>query len=290
MLRTDAGMRDRLRLRRPRIRRPNINQIIPNAITVAALCAGLSAIRFALLGLWETAVIAVLVAAIFDGLDGRLARLLNGTSKFGAELDSLSDFVSFGVAPGVMLYVWSLSKYGGFGWALVLLFAVCCALRLARFNVAIGDPNPPPWAKFYFTGVPAPAAAGAVLLPMVASFALGLENAIADRPIITACFVVAVAVLMISRVPTFSVKQLKLTPQHMLPALLFVLLLAAMLTSAPWTTILIAGLAYCASIPVSIWKQREARRSMPAPLPQPALPGTGAPTGDTPVATGTDHA
>lgn len=274
MLHGDARvMRDRLRLRRPKIRRQRINQIIPNAITVAALCAGLTAIRFAIQGRWEAAVFAIIVAGIFDGLDGRLARLLGGTSKFGAELDSLSDFVSFGVAPGVMIYLWTLKDLGGVGWAFVLLFAVCCALRLARFNTAIGDPNPPPWAKFYFTGVPAPAAAGLALLPMMATFELG--TGIFDRPTVSAVTLVLVASLMISRIPTFSIKTIKLSPEHMLPALLFVGVAAAALTSAPWTTFLCGGLVYLGSIPISMWTQREARRAAPAsvmPMPPPALP------------------
>ena len=275
MLHGDARMRDRLRLRRPRIRRQRINQIIPNALTVAALCAGLTAIRFALLGRWELAVFAVIVAGIFDGLDGRLARLLGGTSKFGAELDSLSDFVSFGVAPGVMIYLWTLHAFGGVGWAFVLLFAVCCALRLARFNTAIGDPNPPSWAKFYFTGVPAPAGAGLILLPMMATFELG--SGVFDQPIVSAAALVLVASLMISRIPTFSIKQIRLSPEHMLPALLFVGLAAAAVTSAPWTTFLCGGLIYLGSIPVSVWMQREARRSTPAPMPPPALPARSTP-------------
>ena len=257
MLQGDARMRDRLRLRRPRIKRPTINQIIPNAMTVAALCAGLSAIRFALLERWEFAALAVIIAGIFDGLDGRLARLLNGTSKFGAELDSLSDFVSFGVAPGVIIYLWTLHDLGGFGWGLVLLYAVCCALRLARFNTALGDPNPPPWAKFYFTGVPAPAGAGLAILPMVATFEVG--RGFFDRPAVAAVTLVLVASLMISRIPTFSIKQIKLTPEHMLPALLFVGLAAALLASAPWTTFLIVGVLYMASIPISVWTQQIGR-------------------------------
>jgi CDP-diacylglycerol---serine O-phosphatidyltransferase len=276
MLHGDARMRDRLRLRRPRIRRQRINQIIPNAITVAALCAGLTAIRFAVLGRWEWAVFAIIVAGIFDGLDGRLARLLGGTSKFGAELDSLSDFVCFGVAPGIMIYLWTLSAFGGFGWALVLLFAVCCALRLARFNTALGDPNPPSWAKFYFTGVPAPAGAGLVLLPMMATFELG--PGYVDGPVVSGVTMVLVASLMISRIPTFSIKQIRLAPEHMLPALLLVGLTAAALTSAPWTTFLCVGLIYLGSIPVSVWTQREARRTSPptaTAMPPPALPSAG---------------
>lgn len=153
--------------RPPRIRGLSINKLIPNILTLLALCAGLTSIRFAVHGMWKEAVIATVLAAILDGLDGRVARLLQGTSKFGAELDSLSDFVSFGVAPAMVLYFWTMQGAGGFGWALVLLFSVCCALRLARFNTMIGEPDLPPYAYNFFTGVPAPAAAGLVLMPIL---------------------------------------------------------------------------------------------------------------------------
>lgn len=273
----------RLRLRRPRLRRPTMNQLIPNALTVAALCAGLTAIRFGIMERWDLAVFATVVAGIFDGLDGRMARLLGGGTKFGAELDSLSDFVAFGVTPALLLYLWTMHQFGGLGWALVLLYAVCCALRLARFNTALGDPNPPPWARYYFTGVPAPAGAGLALLPMMLTFEVG--RGFFDTPTLNAAVLVAVALLMISRVPTFSIKQIRIPPSFMLPALLLVGLVAAALASAPFTTFIVVGIIYLASIPIAIWKQaRDRRRVAEAPLPTPSLPpqsGAGdAPSGD----------
>ncbi|MGQ0662763.1 MAG: CDP-diacylglycerol--serine O-phosphatidyltransferase [Pseudomonadota bacterium] len=259
-----------------------MNRLIPNVLTVGALCAGLTAIRFALVERWDLAVIAIIAAAVLDGLDGRLARLLGGTSKFGAELDSLADFVSFGVAPGVVLYMWTLHQFGGVGWALVLLFAVCCALRLARFNTALGDPNPPPWAGRYFTGVPAPAAAGVVILPPMLTFELG--PGYFDRPLVSAVTIVAVALLMISRLPTFAAKAIRVPPDLMLPTLLFAGLLVAALASAPWATFICIGVVYLASIPVSVWMQaKERRRVAAAPMPAPALPAAGLVPMPTPV-------
>ncbi len=275
MFRIRGRRMERLRLRRERFKRARVNQIIPNALTVAALCAGLTAIRFALGGRWDLAVFAIVAAGILDGLDGRLARLLNATSKFGSELDSLSDFVSFGVAPVVIVYMWTLHGLGGAGWAVVLLFAVCCALRLARFNTALGDPNPPPWAGLYFTGVPAPAAAGLALLPLMLTFEVG--PGLFDRPIVSAVVLVAVAVLMVSRVPTFSFKRARVPPRLMLPALLVVGLLVAALASAPWATFVAVGVVYLASIPVSVWTQRRAQRATGAPLAPPALPAAAPP-------------
>lgn len=261
----------RLRLRRPRLRRPTMNQLIPNALTVAALCAGLTAIRFGIMERWDLAVFATVVAGIFDGLDGRMARLLGGGTKFGAELDSLSDFVAFGVTPAILLYLWTMHQFGGLGWALVLLYAVCCALRLARFNTALGDPNPPPWSRYYFTGVPAPAGAGLALLPMMITFEVG--RGFFDTPTLNAAVLVAVALLMISRVPTFSIKQIRIPPSFMLPALLLVGLVAAALASAPFTTFIVVGVIYLVSIPVAVWKQaRDRRRTAEAPLPTPSLP------------------
>jgi CDP-diacylglycerol---serine O-phosphatidyltransferase len=270
MLRQEAS-HIRLRLRRPRLQRSTMNQLIPNVLTVAALCAGLTAIRFGLNERWDLAVFAIVVAGIFDGLDGRMARLLSGGTKFGAELDSLSDFVAFGVAPAIMLYLWTMHGFGGIGWAIVLLYAVCCALRLARFNTAIGDPNPPPWARYYFTGVPAPAGAGLVLLPMmlVQEFGPGFF----DRPTVNAVALVTIAILMVSRIPTFSIKQIKIPPSFFLPALLLVGLLVAALASAPFMTFICVGVVYLASIPVSVWMQaRDRRRVADTPMPAPSLP------------------
>lgn len=264
-----GGLDARGRLRRAGLRRPGMNTLIPNLLTVGALCAGLTGIRFAVLGRWEHAVIAIIVAAILDGLDGRMARLLNGTSKFGAELDSLSDFVSFGAAPAIIVYLWSGHGLGGFGWAAALFYAVCCALRLARFNTMLGDPNPPPWARYFFTGVPAPAGAGLALLPLMLVFEFG--PGVFDRPIAGVAVLVGVGALMVSRVPTYSLKQLHIPRAFIVPALVLAAVAAAALTSAPWMTFVVIGLVYLASIPVAVAAQRRARH---APDPgDPAAPG-----------------
>ena len=247
------------RLRRSRLRARGMNTLIPNILTVGALCAGLTAVRFAFLGRWEHAVAAIVIAGILDGLDGRMARLLNATSKFGAELDSLSDFVSFGVAPALIIYLWSAQGMGGAGWVAALFYAVCCALRLARFNTMLGDPNPPPWTRHYFTGVPAPAGAGLAVLPLMLTFEFG--TGVFDRPGFCAGVLIGVGVLMVSRVPTFSVKQLNVSRSFMLPALILAALVAGALASAPWTTFVIVGTLYLLSIPVSIFLQRRARQS-----------------------------
>jgi CDP-diacylglycerol--serine O-phosphatidyltransferase len=197
-------------LRRPhmhvrvRVRPPHfsLNRMIPNILTLLALCAGMTGIRLAIVGKYEAAVTAIIVAGILDGLDGRIARLLKGTSSFGAQLDSLSDFVSFGVAPAVMLYVWTMAQLQGFGWAVVLIFAVCCGLRLARFNTQIGA-DLPPYAYNFFTGAPAPAGAGLVMLPMIASFEFG--GTFFRSPYLNTIVIAAVAALMVSRVPTVAV-------------------------------------------------------------------------------------
>jgi CDP-diacylglycerol--serine O-phosphatidyltransferase len=271
-----GARRGRIRLRGPQLRAPMINRLIPNALTVAALCAGLTALRFGMMERWDLAVFAIVVAGIFDGLDGRIARLIGGTSKFGAELDSLSDFVCFGAVPAVLVYMATLHQFGGIGWAISLAYAVCCALRLARFNTAIGDPNPPPWASSYFVGVPAPAAAGLALLPMMATIELG--PGFFDRPTVSAVVLLGVAALMISRIPTFSFKKMHVTPAMALPLFMLVVLIAAGLASEPFLTFLITGVIYLACIPVSVWMQGQAKRRVPmgAALPTPALPaGTG---------------
>jgi CDP-diacylglycerol--serine O-phosphatidyltransferase len=273
MLRNDPS-HVRLRLRRPRLQRTTVNHLIPNLLTVAALCAGLTAIRFGLIGRWDLAIFAIVVAGIFDGLDGRVARLLSGGTKFGAELDSLSDFVAFGVAPAIMLYLWTMYSFAGIGWAIVLLYAVCCALRLARFNTALGDPNPPPWVRYYFTGVPAPAGAGLVLLPMMVTQEFG--SGFFDHPTVNAVALVVTALLMVSRVPTFSIKQIKFSQSLFLPALLVAVLLIAALVSAPFMTFICVGAGYIASIPVAVWRQgRDRRRTAEMPLSAPSLPRAG---------------
>jgi CDP-diacylglycerol--serine O-phosphatidyltransferase len=242
---------------RRRLRDLPINRIIPSVLTILALCAGLTAIRFGLQERWEAAVIAILVAAIFDGLDGRIARMLGQSSKFGAELDSLSDIVCFGVAPAVLVFFWSLHDAGGVGWAVVMLFAVCCALRLARFNSRLEKPDRPVWAGRFFTGVSAPAAAGMALLPMFLS--LGFQSSIFRSPAITGLVLVAVAGLMVSQVPTFSLKSDRIPQRYVLPILLAVGLTAGFFASAPWLTMAAVCILYIGSIPFSFRLYRRLR-------------------------------
>ena len=176
MMRPLGTRRRNLRPRRVRVRPISglsINKMIPNILTLLALCAGMTAIRFAINGKFEAAVAAIIVAGVLDGLDGRVARLLKASSSFGAQLDSLSDFVCFGVAPAMLLYIWTMSSIGSVGWVVALLFAVCSALRLARFNTQIGIADPPSYAYNFFTGVPAPGAAGLAVLPLCAAFEFG---------------------------------------------------------------------------------------------------------------------
>ena len=240
-------------MRRPRRRRLKglpFNRMIPNILTLLALCAGLTSIRFGLQEQWEYAVLAIMVAGIFDALDGRVARLLKGSSKFGAELDSLSDFVCFGVAPMLLHYLWTMKDAGRIGWAVALLFSVCCGLRLARFNTLLDEPDAWPWTYKFFTGVPAPAGAGVVLLPMVLSFQIG--TGFFDRPVVVGGFLVLAAGLLVSRVPTYSFKKFKVPNRWVLPTMLIVGLIAASLVSAPWATTSALLIAYLLSIPFSV--------------------------------------
>jgi len=242
---------------RRRLRDLPINRMIPSVLTILALCAGLTAIRFGLQERWEAAVIAILVAGIFDGLDGRIARILGQSSKFGAELDSLSDIVCFGVAPAVLVFFWSLHEAGGVGWAAVMLFAVCCALRLARFNSRLEKPDRPVWAGRFFTGVSAPAGAGMALLPMILSF--GFQSSVFSSPAITGIVLVAVAGLMVSQVPTFSLKSDRIPQRFVLPILLAVGLTAAFFASTPWLTMGAVCILYIGSIPFSVRLYRRLR-------------------------------
>ena len=236
----------------------SLNRMIPNVLTVLALCAGMTGIRLAIVGKFETAVAAIIVAGILDGLDGRSARLLKGTSTFGAQLDSLSDFVSFGVAPAVMLYIWSMEQFHGFGWAVVLIFAVCCGLRLARFYPQLGQVLPP-FAHNFFTGVPAPAGAGLVMIPMFAAFEFG--DTFFRAPTFNTLVILAVAGLMVSRVPTFALKRFRVPSEWALPTLLGVGALAAFLTTEPWATLLVVGVIYVGSFPFSIRRYRKLKRT-----------------------------
>ncbi len=234
-----------------RLKDLSINRMIPNILTLFALCAGVTAIRYGLHEEWERAIIAIVIAAVFDGLDGRIARLLRGTSKFGAELDSLSDFVSFGVAPALLIYLWTMRNAGGLGWALVLLFPVCAALRLARFNTMAGTPEPPPpFVHSFFIGVPTPAGAGVVLLPMVIWLQYHWDWL--RHPFVASVFLVGVSLLEISRLPTYSFKRVRVPHRYVLPVMLLVGMFAAFLVTEPWTTLGVLGILYIGSLPLSL--------------------------------------
>ncbi|MEQ8353948.1 MAG: CDP-diacylglycerol--serine O-phosphatidyltransferase [Kiloniellaceae bacterium] len=257
--------------RRRRVTALSVNRMIPNALTLLALCSGLTAIRFALLGRWEAAVVAVLVAMLFDGLDGRIARLMGATSELGAQLDSLSDVIAFGVTPAVLMYLWTLSDAGGVGWAACLVYAACCALRLARFNTALGEENPAPLASRYFVGVPAPAAAALALLPLTLSFVTGPSFLRSDA--VGVLVLVGVALLMVSRVPTFSAKRLKLQAPHRLFVMIGMVVFVALLIGETWITVSIITLAYLISIPVSALQHRRELLAGAAETPDdPVLP------------------
>jgi len=232
-----------------RLKRLSFNTMVPNILTLLALASGLTAVRFALQDQWEFTLIAVAAAAILDALDGRVARLLKGSSKFGAELDSLSDFVCFGVSPALILYLWSMEKAGNPGWILALLYAMCMGLRLARFNVAIDDHDQPGWKANFFAGTPAPAAAGLVLLPIVLS--LEFETDVFRNPWIVSLFLLTVGGLAVSSVPTYSFKKLKIPNRLVLPTMLSVAVIAAFVVSVPWLTLIVILGLYLISIPFS---------------------------------------
>lgn len=250
--------------RRGRLRGFSINRLIPNMLTLAALCSGLTAIRFGLQGQMKLAVIAIFVAAVLDALDGRVARRLGVTSRFGAELDSLSDFLCFGVAPALVLYMSSLRDAGSVGWVVTLMFPMCSALRLARFNTALVSDTPPPaWTGAFFTGVPAPAGALLALMPLMVSFEI--EATWPRHALVVGTVLVLVGGLMVSQLPTFSFKKGRV-PRHMvLPLLLGAALVMGVLASSPWIGLSLLGLVYCSLIPFS-WMsyQRQARQPVAA--------------------------
>jgi CDP-diacylglycerol--serine O-phosphatidyltransferase len=244
------------RLRPPRLGGLSINRLLPNMLTMLNLASGMTGIRFAMEGKWKEAVLAIAVGALFDLLDGRIARMLNAQSKFGEELDSLSDVVSFGVAPAMILYLWSLDDARTFGWMAALVMGVCAALRLARFNTMLGAAaEKPPFAYNYFTGVPAPAGAFLALLPLIATLEVG--EGWFDSPILVVPWTVGVAGLMISAIPTFSLKGLRIPQRYVVFLLLGVGIAAAALVSAPWATLTVVGLVYLVSIPFSAKRYRQ---------------------------------
>lgn len=235
-------------------------KMAPNIVTLMALCAGVSTIRFAILGKWAMALLCILFAGIFDGLDGRVARKLKASSKFGAELDSLSDFVSFGVAPAILMYQWSLHTLPHWGWIFTLMFAVAMSLRLARFNTMLEDASVPEYWSHYFVGVPAPMAAALGVMPLLMSFDFPQIEFILRSPYFCSVLMLLVAYLMVSRIPTLSLKKTKINKDYVLPLMILFALFISCLLTKPWLTLGLFTLCYILSVPVTIMRFLKEKR------------------------------
>ncbi|MDX9690121.1 MAG: CDP-diacylglycerol--serine O-phosphatidyltransferase [Proteobacteria bacterium] len=232
-----------------------LTRLLPNMLTMMSFFGGLTAVRFAMQERWEAAALAIVIASIFDILDGRVARMLGATSKFGAELDSLADLTSFGVAPALVLYLWNMSGAGGsFGWGAALVFAACSALRLARFNTMLDDEDAPKWTKGYFVGVPAPAGAGLALLPLFIVLSFGEEYRL--MPQLMSVWLIFVGGMMVSRVPTLAMKGRRISPLAVAPIMVGVCLLVAGLFTQTWLTLSVLGSTYFLTLPYGVWSYR----------------------------------
>jgi CDP-diacylglycerol--serine O-phosphatidyltransferase len=250
-----------------------LRAVVPNAVTALALCSGLSGVRFALADDWDKAVAAIMIAAVLDGMDGRIARMLKGQSRFGAELDSLSDVIAFGVSPAIIVHLWALQFWPRFGWLFALAYAVCAALRLARFNANIDVEEQPHKSAGFLTGAPAPAGAGLMLLPLSLWIASGREWDWLQNSYGMAAWAAFCAFLMISSIATFSWGSLRLRRNVRFPAIVVIFLVAGALVSAPWETLSVAAILYLASIPFSIMSYARIRRQRAAASrPEPASP------------------
>ena len=236
----------------PRIREIPLRMVLPNLITVLAICAGLSGIRLAFEHRVETAVLMVLIAAFLDGVDGRVARMLKASSKFGAQMDSLADIVNFGVAPALVLYAYLLDRAGALGWIAALLFAIACGLRLARFNVLSDDDDRPAWQAEYFVGVPAPAGAVLVMLPVYLGF-VGVSPGYGFA-LASSAFTVLVAFLLVSRYPVYSGKSVgaRIRRDMVMPLILGIVAYVLLLASYTWLTLTATALAYLVFLPLSM--------------------------------------
>jgi CDP-diacylglycerol--serine O-phosphatidyltransferase len=253
-----------------------LRAVVPNAVTALALCVGLTGVRFAIAGQWDNAVLAVVAAGVLDGMDGRIARALKGQSRFGAELDSLSDVIAFGVAPAIILHLWVLQTWPRIGWMFALAYAACMALRLARFNARIDLEDQPHKSAGYLTGVPAPAGAGLLLLPIILWLASGQEwEWLRDRYLV-AGWAALIAFLVVSSLATFSWSSLRLRRNVRFEAIVVIVLIGGALISEPWTTLSVVAIAYLASIAFSIASYARVRRlrsSAAPPLPfEPPVP------------------
>ena len=257
---SDRVRKGRRALQAARQRSVPIRLLIPNIVTLIGLCVGLTSIRMAIEGRFENALIAIAGAAVLDGLDGRMARLLKASSRFGAELDSLSDFVCFGVAPAVVLFLWAYPSASSLGWIVVLIFAVAAALRLARFNTALDDPAKPIWENAFFVGVPVPAGAILVLLPLYLE-KLGLPKSWMFTPAVS-LYALGIACLMVSRIRTFSGKLIgrRIERDFVAPVIGLGVLLVATLATYPYLSVTLGCLVYLAMIPVSMKRYWELER------------------------------
>ena len=235
-----------------------LRALAPNAVTALALCTGLTGVRFAIGEEWERAAAAIVVAGILDGMDGRIARMLRGESRFGAELDSLSDVIAFGVSPAIIIYLWSLQYLPQYGWLFALAHAVCCALRLARFNAQIDATEQPHKSAGFLTGVPAPAGAGLALAPLFLWLWLGHD--LSRQTWLVAPWLMLIAFLMTSSVATFSWSSFRLRRHIRLEMIAAVALLGGALLSAPWATLSIVCAVYLALIPFSIASYAKIKR------------------------------
>jgi CDP-diacylglycerol--serine O-phosphatidyltransferase len=243
-----------------------LSRLFPNMVTIGGLCCGLSAIRFALEDRFEVAVTLIVAAAIIDGMDGRIARFLNSTSDFGAQLDSLSDFVCFGASPVLVLYMWKLQYIKAFGWAMVLFYAVCCALRLARFNTNLSDTSREQWQMKFFVGIPSPAGAMLALMPLVSSFYAPTD--ILGSAYFCLIWVPLIGILMASRIPTFAAKGIKIHHEWVLPIMLLGAFIIVFVLIEPWVMFNLCGIAYLFTLPLGIRRYRKMaalHKSAPAP-------------------------
>ena len=241
------------------ITKKNPKSLLPNALTIFGVCLGLSSIKFALDTNYAMSVIAIGFAAILDTLDGRVARLIKGTSKVGKELDSLTDVISFGVAPGFIMYFWALNEIGKFGWMLVLIYTVCCALRLARFNLTTIEENES-WKINFFEGVPSPAGAGLVLLPLILSLSdlVQFEN----FAILSSITILTTSILMVSKLPTYSLKRI-LIPRHLTIFLLLGIgIYVSLLIFYTFETLFFSGIVYFALIPISYFHYKHKNKTL----------------------------
>jgi CDP-diacylglycerol---serine O-phosphatidyltransferase len=240
--------------------------LVPNIVTLIGLCVGLTSIRMAIEGRFDIALAAVVIAALLDGVDGRMARLLKASSRFGAELDSLADFVNFGVAPALVLYLWGFGDLRSLGWIVVLAFALAASLRLARFNVADVGPEKPLWQSAYFVGVPVPAGAILVLLPLYLA-ELGVPKSIMVAPVL-AVYAIGIAILMVSRLRTFSGKLIgrRIERDYIAPVIALAVVFAAVLATYPYLTLTVCCLVYLTMIPIAVrqYAQDEARMALTA--------------------------